>query len=194
MRWMSVICAVAALSALPTAAMADDGTIEGTVQATPPRFLPDTIVYLKQVDGAHQPKTLHIDQKGLRFEPRLLTITVGDTVRFENHDSVFHNVYSRDQGGYNVGTFGPNQGADHLFDKPGVYAQLCSIHPEMLAYIFVGQNPFSTPVDKQGRYRLEHVPPGTYQVAVWNPQLKAADQSVAVTAGADPTVNFALTR
>jgi plastocyanin len=195
MRWTVVsLCVAAGLWALPATAAAQGGTIEGTVQANPPRFLPETFVYLKQVEGSFSPKTVRIDQKGLRFDPHLVTATVGDHAHFENHDSVYHNVFSRDQGGYNVGTFGPNQSGDHVFDKPGVYAQQCSIHPEMLAYVFVGQNPFSTTVDKAGKYRLENVPEGSFQIAVWNPQLKTDEQSVTVSSGKSSTVNFLLKR
>ena len=120
---------------------AEAGVVSGSVGASAPRYLAETFVYLKKVDGAYRPRTVTIDQKGLAFAPHMITATVGDQGHFENHDGVYHNVFSKDQGGYNVGTFGPGQSGTHVFDKEGVYAQLCSIHPEMLGYVFVGQNP-----------------------------------------------------
>ena len=137
-------------------ALAAGGTISGKVEATPPKYLEDTVVYLKDVSGTFPKRTEKMDQKGMKFIPHVLTVTKGDTVDFLNHDNVAHNVYSPDNEGYNLGTFKQNETRSHTFDKPGTYAQLCSIHPEMLGYIFVGQNPYAAAVDaNDSRWRSE---------------------------------------
>ncbi len=177
------------LFAAPGLARAAGGTITGKVDVTPPKYTEETVVYLKQVAGQYPHKTATMDQKGMRFLPHVLAITVGDTVNFANHDAVAHNVFSP-EGGYNLGTFGPNESRTHVFAKTGTFTQLCSIHPEMLAFIFVGQNPYSATVDKAGTYTITDVPPGTYQIAVWNSHGKAADQSVTVAEGKTVKVNF----
>ena len=64
----------------------------------------------------------------------------------------------------------------------------------MLAYIFVGQNPFFAIVDKAGKYTIKGVPPGTYELAVWNSHLQVPDRSVKVTAGKTETVNLSVKR
>jgi hypothetical protein len=64
----------------------------------------------------------------------------------------------------------------------------------MLAFIFVGENPYSASVDREGRFTLKDVPPGTYTIAVWNSHLKAAGKTVTVTAGATSEVNFTVQR
>jgi plastocyanin len=181
--------------AVAATARADGGTIRGKVSATPAKYLPDTVVYLKSVPGTHAAKKVSMDQRGMKFIPRILTITQGDTVKFLNNDNVAHNVYSPDGEGYNLGTFKQNEDASYTYNKAGVYAQLCSIHPEMLAYVFVGQNPFAAAVDAQGRYEIQGVPPGTYQLAVWNAsKLKTADKSVTVTAGKASEVDLSIQR
>lgn len=186
----------AAVSLLvPGTAWAAGGTISGKVDATPAKYLADTVVYLKSVPGTFPPKTASMDQKGLKFSPLILAITQGDTVKFLNHDTVAHNVYSPDGEAYNLGTFKPEQNASYTFKKPGVYTQLCSIHPEMLAYIFVGQNPYSAVVDAKGEYVIKDVPPGTYQLAVWNAdKLKAPEKSVTVAAGQTAQENISIKR
>jgi plastocyanin len=176
-------------------ARADGGSISGKVDATPPKYLADTVVYLKSAPGTYPPKTVNMDQKGLRFVPAMLAITQGDTVKFLNHDTVAHNVYSPDGEAYNLGTFKPDQEASYTFKKTGTYSQLCSIHPEMLGYIFVGQNPYSAVVDAKGEYLIKDVPPGTYQLAVWNAdKLKAPEKSVTVTAGKTEQENISIKR
>jgi len=52
------------------------------------------------------------------------------------------------------------------------------MHPEMLAYIFVGTTAYSAVVDRDGRFSIPDVPPGTWKIAIWNPRLKAAEQTV----------------
>ena len=190
MRFATVITFLCAASP----AFAAGGTVTGKVEATPPKYLEDTVVYLKKVPGAHTPKTFDMDQKGMKFIPRILIITVGDTVKYLNHDGVDHNVFSPDNGGYNLGMFKGGETRTETFKKEGVFTQLCSIHPEMLAYIFVGDNPYAAAVDKTGKFTIKNVPPGTYQIAVWNPKLKADDQSVTVTAGKPVEINFAIKR
>jgi plastocyanin len=185
--------ALLAVCAASTAS-AQNGKVAGKVDATPPKYLEDTVVFLKEVPGKHDAKTLNMDQKGMKFIPRVLTVTQGDTVKFLNHDSVAHNVYSPDNEGFNLGSFGANEPKSYTLAKTGSYTILCSIHPEMLAYIFVGQNPYSAVVGKDGTYSIDNVPPGTYQVAVWNPKLKAAEKSATVAAGKPAEANFSIKR
>ena len=171
-----------------------DGTITGNVDAKPSKFLKDTIVYVKEIPGAKsEAKTVEIDQKGLAFDPHIVLITVGDTVKFHNHDKVDHNVMSP-EGHYDLGAWGMGATKEQKFDKPGVYSQVCKLHPEMLAYVFVGQNRAAAVVDDSGNFTINGVPPGTYEVDVWNPKLKAPGQKVTVPAVGKATVKFSITR
>ena len=178
---------------LPVSAFAD-GKITGTVDAKPAKFLKDTIVYVKTAPGTKlAPKTIEIDQKGMEFVPHIVLAAVGDTVKFQNHDKVDHNVTSTD-GGYDLGTWGGGQDKDHVFKTEGVFAQVCKLHPEMLAYVFVGQNRFAATVDDKGEFTIAGVPAGSYELVVWNPKLKASTQKVTVTDGGSAAVKFAIAR
>lgn len=181
------------LGALGSAAYAD-GKITGTVDAKPSKFLKDTIVYVKSVPGVKlAARTIEIDQKGMEFSPHIVLAAVGDTVQFQNHDKVDHNVMSSD-GGYDLGTWGGGQERDRVFKTEGVFAQVCKIHPEMLAYVFVGQNRFASTVDEKGNFTITGVPPGTYELVVWNPKLKAASRKVTVADNGAATATFSLAR
>jgi plastocyanin len=195
MRRAPIASLLLAALVLPGAVRADGGTISGKVDATPAKYLEDTVVYLKAVPGTYAPRKHAMDQKGMKFIPRVMTITQGDSVRFLNNDNVAHNVYSPDGEGYNLGSFKQNEDASYTFKKAGVYTQLCSIHPEMLAYVFVGQNPYASAVDAKGRYAIKDVPPGTWQLAVWNAsKLKAPEKSVTVAAGKTVEENLSIKR
>lgn len=187
--------AAVVMFSLPSMARAEGGTITGKVDVTPAKYLEDTVVYLKAVPGTYAPKTLDMDQKGMKFIPRVMALTQGDTVKFLNSDGVAHNVYTPDGEGYNLGTFAKGGSASYTFKKTGAYTQLCSLHPEMLAYIFVNQNPYVAAVDAKGNYTLKDVPPGNWQLAVWNAnKLKAAEETVTVVTGKPVVKNLTVKR
>jgi plastocyanin len=174
--------------------LAEGGIIAGKVESTPSKYLEETVVYVKDAPAPSAPAAVDMDQKGMRFLPHILTIAVGDTVKFLNHDGVDHNVYTPDNEGYNLGMIHKDGTGDHKFDKPGSYAQLCSVHPEMLGYVFVGQNRHAAVVGKDGKFRITGVPAGTWKVAVWNPHLKAPEQTVTVAAGKTAEASFSIKR
>lgn len=188
------LAALAAGALLARPALASGGSVTGRVDVQPAKLQDETVVYLKHVPGPYAPAAHAMDQKGMKFVPLVLAVTVGDTVDFLNHDGVEHNVYSPDNEAFNLGTFRPEDKRIYTFDTPGVYRIRCSIHPEMLGYVFVGQNPHAAAVDRRGRFSLKDVPPGTYQLAVWNPHLEGLEKTVTVAAGKTVEESFTLRR
>jgi len=170
------ICVLAVLVSTP--ALAEAGAIAGLVDSFPSKYLRQTVVYLKDAPPPKAVQRHRMDQKGMTFLPHILTIAAGDTVSFANSDGVDHNVLSRNLEPYDLGVFKRGQSREHTFTKPGVYVQQCTVHPEMLAYIFVGPSTHSAVVAQDGTWKITGIPPGKWTVAVWNPALQAADQTV----------------
>ena len=159
--------------------LAETGEIDGVIDAFPSKYLAETVIYLK-------------DQKGMTFLPRVLNIAAGDTVTFVNSDALDHNVLSRNVEPYDLGIVKKGESREHTFKKPGIYVQQCSVHPEMLAYIFVHQSVYSAVVARNGTWKIGGVPPGRWTVAVWNPNLQANDQMVQLAAKESAQVRFRL--
>ena len=191
---LAVVIAVGAgLVGYETARGVEGGTVTGKVTTPGAQYLGETVVHLVKVPGTYTPKTHVMTQKALHFHPHVLAITFGDTVKWENRDHVGHNVFSPDHEGYNLGVWTFGQSKRYTFDKhTGAYTQKCSVHPNMLAYVFVNQNPYQAVVSEDGSYTLSGVPPGTYQLAVWNSHFQAAPQQVTVKAGQRGAGDFAL--
>ena len=100
-------------------------------------------------------------QREMKFIPHVLPVLVGTTVQFPNHDTAWHNVYSK--GGakdFDLGLYQPGKTGSTTFDKPGVVRILCNAHPNMEAFIVVKEHPFFSSADKGGNYRLDGVPLG----------------------------------
>ena len=70
------------------------------------------------------------------FSPSSVTITVGSTVIWQNHDSTSHTVTS-DTGLFNSGTLSNGGTFSFTFNTPGTYNYHCSIHSSMHGTIIV---------------------------------------------------------
>jgi plastocyanin len=193
--WAVVLSGAVAAGADARAPQAN-GTITGTVKAAGGSAA-DAVVYVEQAPVAAKPAAQAVmDQKSMKFIPRVLPVVVGTTVKFTNSDTVAHNVFSPDHEKYNLGTFGPGLAKDHAFAKcakfPCAYTQLCMIHPEMEGYVVVLQNPYFATTNDAGQYTIQGVPPGQYQVSVWQAKGKAQPKPVTVEAGKPATADFTL--
>ncbi|HUB06852.1 MAG TPA: carboxypeptidase regulatory-like domain-containing protein [Myxococcales bacterium] len=167
---------LATLAALTLAVPALAGEITGKVTAS--KGAGGIVVYVVKADGQFAPpeKPVAMDQKHMAFLPFVLPVLAGTTVEFKNSDKVAHNVFSPDGAGYNLGTFSPGQTRKQLFGDPGLYTQLCSLHPDMEGYILVLQNPYFATTAADGGYTIKGVPDGDYQVRVMGKSVKKKDR------------------
>ena len=196
MRALLVIAALAGVAhAGPT------GRVVGTVKVTEANGKPspgaDVIVY---VVGFAEPRIagpkVTVEQKGRKFVPDLIAVTVGDTVSFPNRDAFLHNVFS--QSGtrkFDLGSFKKGDTKDKEFPAPGVVDVYCNIHPEMGATILVLPNRHHTRTGPDGTFALAGIPPGDWTLFAYTRRAaKPVSAKVKVAAGADATVELSLQR
>jgi plastocyanin len=169
------------------------GVVEGVVDSPYVKRY-QALVYVDQVKGDFPaPKdNPFISQKNMVFTPHVLPVIKGTTVDFTNDDSVAHNVFAPPGSavGFNLGLYGAGVTKTQTFDTLGEVPLLCNVHPEMLGYVIVLQNPYFALTDTSGKFQIKNVPPGTYQLRVWNEKLEDASQPVVVTAGKTTAVEF----
>jgi len=143
-------------------------------------------------DEPHQ----RMDQLNETFVPHLLAIVAGTTVDFPNNDHKYHNVFSLSKGNaFDLGRYAAGHSRSVRFDTPGIVRVFCEIHSHMSAFILVFAHRYFAITDQDGRYRLENVPPGTYNVAVWNETTHgdAPRRSVTIPqSGGDVDADFAI--
>ena len=139
-----------------------------------------------------------MSQKGRVFIPHVLPVAVGTAVEFRNGDPFKHNIFSPDGERYNLGTWEQGQSRTYTFKRPGVYRQLCNIHPEMLAYIVVLETPYFGLTDKEGNFEIASVPSGKYLLRIWGEKLTkeqlARTFNVVVEEGAPVSIEIDLLR
>jgi plastocyanin len=169
------------------------GTIKGTVNSPYVSRFP-ALVYIDHVNGSFPPPKVnpHMSQKGLVFRPHILPVLKGSTVDFTNDDTVRHNVFSPPGSAtaFNLGIYGPGVERSQKFDHLGEVPLLCSVHPDMSAFVIVLQNPYYALTDSAGAFEIKNVPAGKYQLKVWDEKVKGAPQQVTVEAEKTTSVEF----
>ena len=77
-----------------------------------------------------------IDIKGFKFAPSALTVPVGTTVTWVNHDEETHTVTSA-TGAFGSAGLTNDDTFKQTFAKPGTYEYFCKLHPYMRATVVV---------------------------------------------------------
>ncbi|SPE55548.1 conserved exported hypothetical protein [Verrucomicrobia bacterium] len=166
--------------------------IIGQVSAPEP---PTAVVYLEgQFPASHttNPPVAKMEQKHYQFAPGLLPIQTGTAVEFPNLDDGYHNVFSYSKPKrFDLGRYRKDEKPPVLvFDKPGVIKMFCEIHQHMRGTILVLDTPYFAKTDRQGNYRLEHLPPGKYVLKAWLDEKTVWQRPVELTDGARLRVDF----
>lgn len=128
-----------------------------------------------------------IDQHGCMYEPRVSGAMVGQQVRFKNSDGVLHNVHGlpKENREFNIGMPPTVTESDKTFNKPEpVFPVKCDVHPWMKSYVAVMTHPFFSVTDDGGKFKIDNLPSGTYEIEAWHERLGTQTQSVTVGDGA----------
>jgi plastocyanin len=156
-----------------------------------------SVVYLETAPrGAfeqNEPGRATMDQRNETFVPHLLAITTGTIVDFPNSDHIYHNVFSLSKTrSFDLGRYGSGHSKPVRFDRPGIVRVFCDIHSHMNAFVLVFSHPFFAVTDVEGRYRIDNIPAGSYNVVAWNEGLSSTPKPVVVPEGGVAELDFSL--
>jgi len=185
--------------ALPFGAvLAQDGGVRGTINV-PDSGITGIVVYLVPESGAPTappPMKAAMDQRGLKFVPRVVAVTPGSTVTFPNSDAVLHSVFHPSMHGdaFDLGTYSKGEQRSFTFANEGAFVIFCRVHPEMIGYVVVVGAPHIAVSNDSGAFQLEGVAPGAYRLHTWHRRLRSLDEAVSVPAGGTVTLRLALKR
>jgi hypothetical protein len=134
-----------------------------------------------------------MDQRNETFVPHVLAVMTGTTVDFPNTDAFYHNVFSLSKPArFDLGRYAAGKSRSVRFDKAGIVRVFCDIHSHMNAFILVFSHPFFALTNAEGRYGIDNVPPGTYNVIAWNEGTTSEPKPVSVPEGGVAELDFTL--
>jgi plastocyanin len=124
------------------------------------------------------------DQRTCEFHPHVLVFPAGSTIDVLNSDGILHNIHT-------TSTVNPSQNqAQPKFkpkiqikvEKPETIAIKCDVHGWMSGYWVATETPYVAVTDASGTFKIADLPPGDYDVELWQEKLGKATQKASIKA------------
>ncbi len=142
-------------------------------------------------------------QKDCRFRPWAQVVRRGPiTIRHDDGPGVLHNINTRELIGvekgrvvkrtmFNFGQPDPGDIVEQVKPRRAPYIALnCEAHNFMFGFMLVPTHPYAVVVGEDGSYSIDDVPPGTYTVKAWHPNLGVKKAKLTVPANGAVEANF----
>lgn len=193
------------------ATLASAQTVTGTIATTAKGMAPVRVTIDQKVCGDELPdEAIVVDAKGrlanavvtligvkraaaeatvnnekCHFSPRVQLARPNSNVRTTSKDPVLHTTNALRENGrtlFNVALPVPGLNISRPIGAAGIVRLICNTHPWMRGWVVVTDDAAAI-TGADGRFAIDNVPPGTYEMRVWHESLKAAPQKITVAAG-----------
>lgn len=194
--------------------------ITGTITTTARAAAPLRVTYDQKVCGNELPdESIVVDAKGrlanavvllrgvkraaadpavtnekCRFTPRVQLAKPNATIHTSSKDPVLHTTQAQLENGrtlFNVALPFEGLNINKSIGAAGTVRLSCSTHQWMRGWVIVADDAGAVS-GADGRFTIDNVPPGTYELRVWHEALKGAPQRVTVVAGKPTQINLQL--
>jgi hypothetical protein len=160
--------------------------------------LKDAIVLLEGVEAGKPFETSVplIEARDCKFQPFMTIVRNGHAVEVVNMDPVMHDIqgyetsleagartlfntplvmnFQHHRGDLHAGhNHAPGKslvGPVYLNKGRRTFYMQCGFHAYMESWAMAVDNPYYSLTDARGRFSIDNIPPGTYQLVVWHPQ------------------------
>lgn len=146
--------------------------------------LANAVVVLVGVKGAAAAETTVTNDR-CAFAPRVQILRPNGNVRTTSNDPILHTTNAQLENGrtlFNVALPIPGLTITKPIGAAGTVRLGCNTHPWMRGWVIVTDQAAAL-TGADGRFTIDNVPPGTYELRVWHEALKGAPQKIRVTAG-----------
>ena len=134
-----------------------------------------------------------VDQNGCMYEPHVIGVQVGQPVKILNPDGTLHNVHAMPKVNeeFNMAMPKFRTEVSKTFTKPEfMFPMKCDVHPWMQAWISVMEHPFFSTTGADGKYSINDLPAGEYELEAWHEKLGTQTAKVTLGEGETKEVNF----
>ena len=155
--------------------------------------LANAVVILTGVKRAAAAEPLVMNEK-CRFTPRVQLARPNANVKTTSRDPVLHTTNAQLDNGrtiFNVAIPIPGINITKPIGAAGTVRLSCNTHPWMRGWVIVTDDAAAI-TGADGRFTIDNVPPGTYELRVWHEALKGAPQKITVAAGKPVEVSLQL--
>ena len=143
--------------------------------------------------GASGLQPVELNQVACVYQPRVLGMQAGGTIKVTNSDTTLHNVnvQAANNPSFNVAQPIPGMSIERTFASPEVMIPVkCDVHSWMQAYVGVLPHSFFAVTGADGAFDISGLPAGDYVVEAWHETLGVRTLSVTVAAGTSSSADF----
>ena len=120
----------------------------------------------------------------------------GQKVIIKNSDETLHNIHSMAEKNEQFNFAMPRvvkekETSFNSVEEP--FYIKCDVHPWMKSWVLVQDHPFFAVTDENGNYKIDNIPPGTYEVIAWQEKFKMKRsilQTVVIKDSSETTQDF----
>jgi hypothetical protein len=113
--------------------------------------------------------------QGARVE-RVGFVRRGECIEIASRERRFHALHARGADWFALSFPDPDRPLTRMLDRAGIVELTSGAgYAWMRAFLLVNDHPYITRTDAEGRFTLDHVPPGRYEVACWMPGWEETD-------------------
>jgi len=135
-----------------------------------------------------------VSNEKCRFGPRVQLARPNANVRTTSKDPILHTTQAQTENGrtiFNVALPMPGLNITKPIGAAGTVRLSCNTHPWMRGWIIVTDEAAAIS-GADGKFTIDNLPPGAYELRVWHEALKGAPQKITVVAGKPTKINFQL--
>jgi hypothetical protein len=146
------------------------------------RGIRNVIVFLVTDEGAELPvhesyqesenDELLLDNDKCRFNPHVLLLRTSQTLKVGNSDPIGHNAkidtFERENPPVNITIPSGDFRTFNYVKRERLPVRVsCSIHPWMMGWVVIRDNPYMAVTDENGKFTIKNLPVGTYEFMFW---------------------------
>jgi tetratricopeptide (TPR) repeat protein len=167
---------------------------------SPEGGLQDTVVSIRAVPKgkpfASKMQTFHIER--CHSDKYAIGIRNGEDLLVENTDPINHEIATYEFAGKNITQLAYKTVLPHstqirdAFVREDVeeFTIKCNLHPFLQTHGFIVDNPYYAVTDKDGRFSIENIPPGTYEVIAWHTYSPTQRATITINSNSESSVEF----
>jgi hypothetical protein len=129
--------------------------------------------------------------------PQVTVIENNQQYSVINQDPIFHNgqVFQEERGNLMLNfplpvSDKPRGGVLNFQPGKEIGQMICGMHEFMQIWNFVVNNPYYAKTKSGGKFVIDQLPPGTYEVIAWHPRLEPIEKEVRISAHGVVSLDF----
>ncbi len=160
------------------------------IEGTPAKRHPSK----SEKDGFNTESSYRLDQQDCEYVPHVLVVPPEVALKITNSDPIAHNVHTISDENPSFNKFQKKNKLSVVFQYPEIIQVECNMHSWMKAWIVVADSTYYALTDKDGSFKIENIPPGTYKLRLWHESLGENVKEVVVKSAEDLKVDFKLSK